>query len=131
MVANEARSIILDEKELRQLNEQYVDAYMRSDVGWYREHLADAFVCIESDGSVLGKTEFLERAARGPDVAAYRLDQVHVRIYGVVALVQATGLFRRKDGSHGKSRYIDVYVREGGEWTVVSAQITRTANVEK
>ncbi len=104
---------------------------MKSDVGWYRNHLAEDFLCIESDGSVLRKTEFLEQTAKGPDVTAYKLDEVHVRIYGVAALVQATGLFTRKDGSHGQSRYIDVYVRKGGEWKVVSAQITRSANREQ
>jgi len=126
-----ARSNALDERKLLQLNEQYIEAFMKSNVGWYREHLADDFVVIESDGSVLGKTEFLEQTAKGTDVTAYKLDEVHVRIYGVAALVQATGLFTRKNGSHGKSRYIDVYVRTGDEWKVVSAQITRTANTEQ
>lgn len=130
MPAIGARSITLDERKLRQLNEQYIEAYMQSDVGWYREHLADDFVCIESDGSVLGKAEFLDQTGKGPDVSAYRLDEVHVRIYGVAALVQATGLFTRKNGSHGKSRYTDVYVQKGDAWKVVSAQITRTANTE-
>jgi ketosteroid isomerase-like protein len=131
MPAIGARSITSNDRKLRQLNEQYIEAYMKSDVGWYREHLAEDFVCIESDGAVLGKTEFLDQTAKGPNVAAYRLDQVQVRIYGVAALVQATGLFTRENGSHGKSRYTDVYVREGDEWKVVSAQITRTANPER
>jgi hypothetical protein len=39
--------------------------------------------------------------------------------------VQATGLFTRKDGSTGTSRYTDIYVRSGKDWKVVSAQITR------
>lgn len=131
MPAIGARSITSNDRKLRQLNEQYIAAYMKSDVGWYREHLADDFVCIESDGSILGKAEFLDQTAKGPDVAAYKLDEVHVRIYGVAALVQATGLFALKNGSKGKSRYIDVYVRTGDEWKVVSAQITRTANTEQ
>ena len=33
-----------------------------------------------------------------------------VRIYGVVALVQSTELFARKDDSHGRRGYIDMYV---------------------
>jgi len=131
MSAIATQSNTLNDRELRQLNERYIEAYMRSDVGWYREHLADDFVCIESDGSILGKAEFLDQTAKGPDVAAYKLDEVHVRIYGVAALVQATGLFTLKNGSQGKSRYIDFYVRTGDEWKVVSAQITRTANTEQ
>ena len=111
---------------LQQLNEQYIEAFMKSDVNWYQQHLTEDFVCIDSDGSVLDKEAFLRRTARGPDVTDYKLENVKVRIYGETALVQATGLFTRKDGSPGISRYIDVYVRTGDDWKAVSAQITRT-----
>lgn len=117
-----------DDMQLRELNEQYVAAFMNADVRWYERHLDEEFVCIESDGSVLGKEEFLRAAAKGPDVVDYHLDEVRVRLYGYgadVAIVQATGSFKRRDGSAGTSRYIDVYVRRGREWKVVSAQITR------
>jgi ketosteroid isomerase-like protein len=113
---------------LRRLNRDYIAAYMEADVAWYRRHLARDFVCIESDGSVQTRTKFLAEAARGPDVAAYRLANVRVRLYGGVALVQATGRFTRPDGRRGSSRYTDVYVLRNGSWKVVSAQITRTGD---
>src|SRR5690349_6875618 len=47
-----------DQSILEQLNREYVSAFMNSDVNWYDQHLADDFVCIESDGSVLNKTQF-------------------------------------------------------------------------
>ena len=116
-----------DKTTLERLNQEYVDAFMNADVEWYREHLADDFVVIESDGSVFDKTEFLTNTAKGPDVVDYQLQKVDVRIYGSVALVQATGLWTGKDESKGLSRYIDVYVKEGDDWKTVSAQITRAA----
>ncbi|HXQ95132.1 MAG TPA: nuclear transport factor 2 family protein [Thermoplasmata archaeon] len=116
-----------DRQELERLNEQYIAAFLNGDAEWYREHLADDFVCIESDGSILNKAEFVRSAAKGPDVASYRLEKVRVRIYGEVALVQATGRWVRPDGSAGGSRYIDVYVRAPTGWRTVSAQVTRTA----
>ena len=112
---------------LEQLNDQYVNAFMNADVEWYREHLADDFVCIESDGSLLNKDQFLGNAAKGPDVKDYKLHDVDVRIYGNVALVQATGSWIGKDDRKGISRYTDVYVRSDGGWKTVSAQITRTS----
>lgn len=112
---------------LERLNQEYVDAFMNGDVEWYREHLADDFVVIESDGSVLNKTEFLTNTAKGPDVVDYEVQKVDVRIYGSVALVQAAGLWTGKDGSKGMSRYTDVYVKAGDDWKTVSAQITRTS----
>ena len=115
------------EQHLRRLNEQYVAASLAGDVEWYRSHLAEDFVCIESDGSVLDKAAFLRMTARGSDLAEYRLDEVDVRFYGDVALVRATGSWRTKQGVAGMSRYLDVYVRAGDEWKAVSAQITRPA----
>jgi ketosteroid isomerase-like protein len=114
-----------DHTRLQQLNEQYIDAVMQANVNWYQQHLADDFVCIDSEGSVLNKEAFLEHTSRGPYVANYKVEDVKVRIYGETALVQATGLFTRKDGAPGMCRYTDVYVRSGDDWKVVSAQITR------
>jgi ketosteroid isomerase-like protein len=114
-----------DHTRLRQLNDQYIDAVMQANVNWYQQHLADDFVCIDSEGSVLNKESFLEHTSRGPYVANYKLEDVKVRIYGETALVQATGLFTRIDGAPGMCRYTDVYVRSGDDWRVVSAQITR------
>ena len=114
---------------LEQLNQEYIAAFLNADVDWYREHLADDFICIESDGSLVDKQKFLANVARGPDVADYKLEQVDVRVYGDAGVVQATGLWTRRDGSKGMSRYIDVYVRHGAEWKTVSAQITRTGSI--
>ncbi|MGI0016934.1 MAG: nuclear transport factor 2 family protein [Nitrososphaera sp.] len=113
------------EERIRMLNEQYVRASLAGDVEWYRTHLADEFVCIESDGSVLDKDAFLQMTAKGSDLAEYRLDEVDIRFYGEVALVRATGSWTAKNGTPGMSRYVDVYVRFGDDWKAVSAQITR------
>ena len=61
-------------------------------------------------------------AARGPDVADYKLQKVNVRVYGNVALIRATGLWTTKDGTKGVSRYIDVYVQTSEGWKAVSAK---------
>lgn len=115
-----------DEGILRQLNDQYIQSLMRGDVEWYREHLADDFLCIESNGSVLDKVQFLQKTAEGPGLADYRLTQVQVRIYGDVALVHGQGLFKRRDATTGTSRYTDVYLHVDNGWKVISAQVTRT-----
>lgn len=118
-----------DEQALERLNREYVDAFMNADVEWYGEHLADDFVVIESDGSILNKEEFLRNTAKGPDVADYKLHEVEIKIYGNAALVRATGVWTREDGKMGMSRYTDVYVRQNGEWKTVSAQITRPSRM--
>lgn len=114
------------EQQLRRMNEKYVAASLAGDVDWYRTHLADEFVCIESDASLLDKHAFLRLTAQGcPDLEEYQLVDVDVRFYGNVALVRALGSWTKKTGMRGISRYIDVYIRSDDEWKVVSAQITR------
>ena len=49
---------------LEHLNQEYAEAFMNSDIEWYRQHLADDFVCIESDGSLVHKQEFLTNVGR-------------------------------------------------------------------
>jgi len=122
-------AVNVDKTALERLNQEYIDAFMNADVEWYREHLTEDFICIESDGSLLHKQQFLTSVARGPDVVDYKLEQTNVRLYGHAALVQATGLWTRRDGSKGMSRYIDVYIKHEAEWKTVSAQITRTTSV--
>ena len=114
-----------DEKMIRDLNDQYIAASLSGDVEWFRAHLGDDFVCIESDASVLDKAAFLAMTSRGSDLAEYHLEEVGVRFYGDVALVRATGRWKARNGSPGLSRYLDIYVRRDGEWKAVSAQITR------
>jgi ketosteroid isomerase-like protein len=114
------------ERHLQRMNEKYVAASLAGDVDWYRTHLADEFVCIESDASLLDKNAFLRLTVRGcSDLEEYQLIDVDVKFYGDVALVRALGSWTKKTGMRGISRYIDVYVRSDDEWKVVSAQITR------
>src|SRR5262245_36307909 len=115
MVAEMARDLS-DQTILKQLNQEYVDAFMNADVAWYQEHLTDDFEVIESDGSVLNKAEFLSSTAKGPDVIDYKLQNVNVRILGEVALVRATGLWTGRNGSQGLSRYTDVYLKTANGW---------------
>jgi hypothetical protein len=113
------------EQLVRALNDEYIRSILIGDVAWFRDHLADEFVCIESDASVLDKAAFLQRTAEGSTVASYNLDEVAVSFYGNVALVRATGSWMTKEGTRGISHYVDVYTHSLGEWKVVSAQITR------
>ena len=118
-----------DIRILERLNQEYVDAFMNADADWYHQHLAEDFICVESDGSVLNKTQFLSNTMKGPDVMDYKLHEVDVRLYGDAALVRATGVWIREDGSMGMSRYTDVYIKINDEWKAVSAQITRTTRM--
>ena len=113
------------ESVIRELNVQFLDAMVTGNAGWFARRLAEDFLFIEGDGQLRDRPSFVGKVAAGPVFSAYELDDVRVRVFGEVAVLQATGRFIRTDGYIGMSRYVDVYVRNEGEWQVVSAQVTR------
>ena len=116
-----------DEAVLRHLNDDYVRAFVGSDVVRYATLLADDFHAVLADGRQIDKAEFLRQAAQPSGVADFRLQDVAVRPYGDTALVGGLVTYRHVDGSVVRTRYVDVYVRRLGQWQIVSVQFTRVA----
>jgi ketosteroid isomerase-like protein len=117
-----------DEAELRRLNDEYVRAFLESDVEWYRQHLTDDFCCTLANGAMIGKHEFLTETAAGPGVAEFSIHDVVVRRFGDAALVHACTRYVTDGGSRGSTAYTDVYIRGPEGWRCVAAQLTRVAD---
>ena len=115
---------VSDEDVIRELNAGYVRAFMKSDAAWYDRHLTPDFMCILTSGAVVDRSTFLENAKKPHTTISYDLSEVKIRIHGDVALVSALGTWERKDGTGGRTRYVDVWVRKDGSWKAVSAQLT-------
>ena len=113
-----------DEDIIRELNAGYVREFLKSDADWYDRHLTPDFMCILTTGAVVDRATFVENARKPHAVVSYDLNEVRVRLHGDVALVSALGSWVRKDGTTGKTRYVDVWVRKDGVWRAVSAQLT-------
>ena len=116
-----------DEMTIRSLNEAYMQAFLASDSAWFAAHLSQDFMFTDGRGVVVDRATYLRLVEAGTDVVDYQLDQVDVRLYGETAVVTALGIFRRRDGTAGKNRYTDVYVRMQHQWRAVSAQVTPVA----
>lgn len=113
-----------DEATIRELNAGYVRAFMTSDADWYDQHLTPDFMCILTSGATVDRQTFLHNARKPHTVIRYDLSETGVRVHGDVALVTALGTWERQDGTTGRTRYIDVWVRKDGTWKAVSAQLT-------
>ena len=113
-----------DEQVLRELNAGYVRAFLNSDAEWYDRHLTPDFACILTSGAVMDRAAFLDNARKAHTTTSYDLSEITVRQHGDVALISALGTWKRSDGTSGRTRYIDVWVRARGEWKAVSAQLT-------
>jgi ketosteroid isomerase-like protein len=112
---------------IRGLNQDYVTAYLKSDVERYRQLLADDFAAILSNGNLVDRAAFLEAAAPPAKVGFFELLDVEVRVSGSFAVVRGRTSFRRADGSPGQNRYSNVYALRNGKWVVVWGQVTPVA----
>jgi len=118
-----------DEVALRQVNADYVRAFLNSDVTRLRRLLGDDFRGVLASGGVIDKAEFLKEAANPPEVREFRLKDVTIRLYGDAAVVGAAVSYHRPDGTPIETRYVDVYVRRADRWELVSAQWTRVTSL--
>ena len=120
------------EAELKALERQWLDAYIRHDYEAMARIEADDFTITYPDGSVRTKADEVEAQRKAanqsvdPSLTSTTEDE-HFRVYGNTAVL--TGVFVSKGGSQNpnrvaRARYTDVYVRKGGVWQVVASQLT-------
>jgi ketosteroid isomerase-like protein len=117
----------LDTKTLLELNREYIRSVQTSDVGWFKQLLAEDFLCSLPDGSLIDKERFLKRAAQPLDISNLEVHDVQVRLKGDVAIVHARTTYRMADGHPGAGRYTDVWARTEGRWQAVAAHFTRSS----
>ena len=114
-----------DEVAVRRMNDDFVRAYLASDVARLRGMVSEDFVGILASGLVIDGPRFLKLAAEKPDASDLRLRDVTVRLYGDAALVGALVNYRRADGSDVRTRYTIVFARKEGRWAIAWVQWTR------
>jgi ketosteroid isomerase-like protein len=114
-----------DALAVRMINDDFVRAYLASDVGKLRAMVSDDFVGILASGLVIDGAQFLKLAAGTPDARDLRLRDATVRVYGDAALVGALVEYRRMDGSDVRTRYTIVFARREGRWAIAWVQWTR------
>jgi len=113
-----------DSLELVKLNRGYVDSFMHGDAAWYDAHLAPEFEALNPDGSITSRADFITRAKTPMTNRSFLLDSVRVKLVGDVAAITAINPSVRADGTTATSRYTDIWVRRGGKWMTLQAQIT-------
>lgn len=116
--------------EVIKLEQQWKEAYLRSDARVLSGILTDDYLGIDSLGRVTNKEEELKRIrpANGYTFAAIESDEVQVRSYGETIVVSGRSTIKLRHVDQyltGTFRYTHVYVRQLGRWHIVTAQITQ------
>lgn len=91
--------------------------------------MAEDFRQIDGQGNVEDKASFVDGLV-SPELVIdpYEVEDFEIRLYGDVALLSGrTRMSGRYQGKPFAShyRYIDIYVRRGGVWKIVSVQISK------
>jgi ketosteroid isomerase-like protein len=106
--------------------DQAIVAKRRADI---EANMADDFRQIDGAGTIETKQSFVEGLIDPKlTIDPYTVDDFEVRLYGDVALLSGrTRMTGTYDGKAFTShyRYIDIYVRKGGAWKIVSVQFTK------
>jgi ketosteroid isomerase-like protein len=116
------------ERELKAIADAWDQAIIKRDVPGVEANVAPDFQQIRGSGRVVGREQFIrDITAPTLKIDPYVVEDFGVRVYGDTALL--TGRIRMSGTASGERfeehfRYIDVYVRRGGKWKVVSIQIT-------
>lgn len=119
--------------ELRALNARFINNFITNDVESHDAILHEGFICITPTGARVSRADYLKAWATGFDPARipyfdYRDEKIDV--FGDTALVRSTNRsVRMVDGVEmvGMTMYTDTYVRQGGDWKCIQAQITPVA----
>jgi ketosteroid isomerase-like protein len=113
-----------DEAAIRHLEAEWCDATVTNNVDELTRVLADDFLGTEVDGHPYTKEDAIREAKSGPSqfTLCQNSDDLKIRFYGSVSIVQGSEGFEKRDGSRGKWVFIDVFVRRKGVWQVVASE---------
>src|SRR5687767_1547948 len=110
---------------LTALNDDYINSVQHSDVKRFDEILAPDFYCSNPDGSLVDRATFLQQTAQPVAIKHLKAEDVMIRVIGNTAIIHGRTSFVKPDGTQGRGRYTDVWMRHGERWLAVSAQVTR------
>jgi ketosteroid isomerase-like protein len=118
-------------EEVKKLNLQWMESYVRRDIAFLDRYLADDYVSTFPDGTILDKQGEIESLKSG-EIALTEMtpSEMNVRTYGEVAVI--TGRSTSKANVKGQEisgeyRFTDVWVKQSGHWRAVASQVTRIA----
>ena len=122
-----------DLNELRALNARFIHNFVTNDVPAHDAITHERFLYISLSGARVGRSEYLRQWATGFDaevILYWDVRDERIDIFGDCALVRATNKYVQRIAGQevtGMTAYTDTYVREGGRWLCVQAQLTDVA----
>ncbi|MET0231160.1 MAG: nuclear transport factor 2 family protein [Rhodanobacteraceae bacterium] len=117
-----------DERALMDLENKISDAYLHGDTKTVEASLDERYTLTNSRALVSHRDDDLRELRAGdPKYTEFRTHEMQARTYGDAGIV--IGVVSLKGTSGGKAfdvdmRFTDTFVRSGGVWKMVAAQVT-------
>jgi uncharacterized protein (TIGR02246 family) len=120
----------LADADLKSIEQQWIDAYMKGDATFIKNLEADDYSIIESDGTVTTKSQDVKAVTDKTFVLkSATLSDVKVRMMGDSYAV-VTSMLKMSGSDDGKAfsgdyRGTDVFEKKDGKWMAVASQLTK------
>ncbi|HEV2805358.1 MAG TPA: nuclear transport factor 2 family protein [Chthoniobacterales bacterium] len=116
--------------DLKTLEQQWLDAYMKGDAAVLKNIEADDFTIVEPDGTVTTKAEDIKSVTdkkfslKSATMSDYKCRMIGENAAVVTAMLKMSGSDEGKEFS-GDFRAIDVFEKKDGKWLAVASQLTK------
>lgn len=123
-----------DETILYELNIDFIKNFTTMDTVAHNEIIHKDFVCVNGDGSITTRSEYMKSWATGymsSRYTSFSITDENIRIFGNMALVRSRTVYTKIDNGEtvqGSSVYTDTYIKENERWWCVQAHITPVKN---
>ena len=116
------QAALQDERQIREIERQWAETAVTGDGSVLKTILADDFLGTDPEGKLYNKAEAIKGATGPAAFESNRLNEIKIRFFGNVAVVQGSETFKRKNGKTGRFVWTDVMVKRNGRWQIVAAE---------
>lgn len=118
------------ETELKALEQQWMDAYVKADTGFLKTLEAEDWTLVDSDGTTMTKAQdikelgdktFVCKSASASDLKVKAMGDNYAY---VTCTVKMAGTYKGKDFSE-EFRSVDIFAKKDGKWQALYSQITK------
>jgi hypothetical protein len=115
------------EQELKRLENEWLNSYLRGDKNTFDRIVADDFTRTDESGKFATKTQEKEIVRAPPASVKVSLtnEDMQVRLYGETAVVTGRIVCKVQDSLNFQSRFTDTFVRRKRRWQIVARHYSR------
>ena len=116
--------------ELKAIEQQWLDAYMKSDATFIKNLEADDYAIVEPDGAVTTKEQDVKATTdktfvlKSATMSDFKCRMIGDNSAVVTCMLKMSGTDDGKDFS-GDYRGTDVFEKKNGKWMAVASQLTK------